>query len=85
MNSKKLRTLRLQLGDQVEVPRGGRFEEAGAVGILYLLRALCRPVPLTTVFDLQFVSSWEKQKYQIVARLGNDDVSGEKRSTEPGS
>ena len=57
------------------------FEE---VGILYLLRALCRPEPLTTVFDLQFASSWAKQKYQIVARLDIDDVSG-KRSMEPGS
>ena len=61
--------LRLRHGDQAS--RGNAFEE---VGILYLFRALCRPELLTTVFDLQFLSSWANEKYQIIARLDKDDV-----------
>ena len=69
--------LRLRHGDQAS--RGNTFE----VVILYLLRALCHPEPLTTVFDLQFPSSWANEKYQIVARLDKDDVPVDDLGKDP--
>jgi len=61
--------LRVGLADQPS--RGYTYEQ---VGVLYLLRVLCHPEPLTTIFDFEPPSSWTDKKYQIVARLNNDHV-----------
>ena len=64
--------LRLQAGDPVL--RGYAFEDAT---VLYLLRRLRNPVPLSTIFDFhpEHRPPWANEEARIVARLDGTSVS----------
>jgi hypothetical protein len=62
--------IRSRLASQAS--RGDAYEE---LVILYLLRALRYPIPLSTIFDFRNTPIWLNDKAQIVGRLDGIDVA----------